>query len=142
MLHNSDDEGTEVQDEDVASDDSSDDTPLTTGQVTPTKSKTNNAKIIIRRMQLPAPMSGDDGSLLTVLRKNVGKVGGICSPMAFPRLIESRLGSIDRELPRELQRTHIDSSEVKRLSAFGEEPCDLIGDPYVGWQRTSNIPTF
>ncbi|KAG8919174.1 hypothetical protein FRC01_001441 [Tulasnella sp. 417] len=69
------DQGDESEEEVVditASDDSEDEAP------TPTKERSDDGdskhKVVIRRTKLPSPMVGDDGSLLAVLRKNVGKV--------------------------------------------------------------------
>lgn len=65
-----------------ASDDSEDEIDealQATPQLTPTKLEAapQQHRVIIRRTRLPSPMTGDDGSLLAVLRKNVGKVGPI-----------------------------------------------------------------
>ncbi|KAG8895866.1 hypothetical protein FRB99_000307 [Tulasnella sp. 403] len=76
-------------DEAEANDAGSDDTldreadSHTTPTLTPTKSSfaterlDGSVKAVVRRTRLPHPTSGDDGSLLTVLRKNVGKVSTV-----------------------------------------------------------------
>ena len=57
---------------------------------------------IVRRTKLPAPMSEEDGSLLAVLRKNVGKVR-IIRPEISPYLGISR---ISRQLASQLALTN------------------------------------
>ncbi|KAG9044126.1 hypothetical protein FS837_008740 [Tulasnella sp. UAMH 9824] len=79
------DHGDESEEEVVditASDDSGDEAP------TPTKERSDDGdskhRVIIRRTKLPSPMVGDDGSLLAVLRKNVGKdLSTVSFPVSF-----------------------------------------------------------
>ncbi|KIO33601.1 hypothetical protein M407DRAFT_231739 [Tulasnella calospora MUT 4182] len=79
------DPGDESEEEVVditASDSSGDEAP------TPTKERSEDGdskhKVVIRRTKLPSPMVGDDGSLLAVLRKNVGKdLSTVSFPVSF-----------------------------------------------------------
>lgn len=52
--------------------DTEDDAPLKAPELQSTAR--NNAQLTVRRSQLPSPPVGDEGSLFTVLKKNVGKV--------------------------------------------------------------------
>ncbi|KAG8976822.1 hypothetical protein FRC05_003172 [Tulasnella sp. 425] len=81
----SSDQGEDSEEEVVditASDDSEDEAS------TPTKGRSDDGdskhRVIIRRTKLPSPMIGDDGSLLAVLRKNVGKdLSTVSFPVSF-----------------------------------------------------------
>lgn len=66
---------------DSDSESDSDEEPLSPGteEEQPSEPGPAQEQTIIRRTQLPSPVVGDEGSLFTVLKKNVGKVrGSIC----------------------------------------------------------------
>jgi oxysterol-binding protein-related protein 3/6/7 len=67
---------TEADAESIDTDSDSDESirsPTVQGNVTPATTVTSLQ--VVRRTTLPAPITGDEGSLFAVLKKNVGKVG-------------------------------------------------------------------
>ncbi|KAG8999859.1 hypothetical protein FRB94_005884 [Tulasnella sp. JGI-2019a] len=74
-------------------------------------------KVIVRRTCLPAPTSGDDGSLLSVLRKNVGKdLSTVSFPVSFnePISILQRLAE-DVEYTNLLDQAVATADPVERI---------------------------
>lgn len=68
---------------------------------------------IVRRTRLPVPVVGDEGSLFTVLKKNVGKVRASISVHHLPSLIW-KTGSFYNRIPSDLQRTSHSSTTSSR----------------------------
>ncbi|KAG8966471.1 hypothetical protein FRC03_011920 [Tulasnella sp. 419] len=115
-----------VQDE-ASSDEEAEVNQLLPGAETPTPSSgeakqldfnsLTKSRVIIRRTKLPAPTSGDDGSLLAVLRKNVGKdLSTVSFPVSFnePISILQRLAE-DVEYVDLLNQAAATSDPVERI---------------------------
>ncbi|KAG8864202.1 hypothetical protein FRB96_006023 [Tulasnella sp. 330] len=120
-----DGEGVTDDDDDGSADDV--DTMLVTSNDSTPKEATSNSvrfqvenklpKVIVRRTRLPAPTSGDDGSLLAVLRKNVGKdLSTVSFPVSFnePISILQRLAE-DVEYTGLLDQAVTTTDPVQRL---------------------------
>lgn len=96
--------------------------------------------IVQRRAQLPAPVTGDEFSMLSMLRKNVGKVRSRCALYPEVVLTRSTAGSLDHLIPRAIARLHA-SQRVLTTSLLPRSLSTSLSQLSNALLKSSSTPT-
>lgn len=112
-----------LQEEEDEDDDSSEDSTKNLATRVDSEKVKEKVETVRRRNQLPAPVSGDEFSMLSMLRKNVGKVWQISHHQSSFSLVSDLIflmlaGSIDYILSRHFQRAIISSPADSRRNGI------------------------